>query len=73
MDRVPLKLLEQCRLPDAGLPADDDQAPVAAPGFGRAGGQQGQRRTPLQQFHVYSVGSFRSMRHVGHLAAAMPR
>jgi hypothetical protein len=63
--QVALEPFEQRGLADARLPADDDQAPVAVPGLGRVAGQQGQRRLPLQQLHVHSVGHRRSMCHCG--------
>ena len=63
--QVVLEPFEQRGLADARLPAEDDQAPVAVPGLGRVAGQQGQRRLPLQQFHVYSVGHLCSMCHYG--------
>jgi hypothetical protein len=61
--QIPLEPFEQRGLADARLPADDDQPPVTVPGFGRVAGQQGQRRLPLQQFHVSSVGHPRSRCH----------
>jgi hypothetical protein len=40
--QLPLEPFEQGGLADASLPAEDDQAPIAPPGLGRAVGQQGQ-------------------------------
>ena len=42
--------------PRRAVTAEQDQAPLAAPGLGRVAGQAGQRRLPLQQFHGLSAG-----------------
>jgi len=53
--QLPLKMLQQGRLPDAGLPAESHQSALTAPRLGRVRGQQRQRRSPFQQVHAHIV------------------
>ena len=50
-------LLHERRLADAGLPRDEDQAPVAGRGLGQPSGRRAQLRIPFEERHVPMVGA----------------